>query len=247
MLRNRFDDALDSYAASSVQETGMRDACVAQIVKAFLPACVLLEGPVSHRTSPPDHLAFCVVVQDRPSARMRWKVADCRVDLLISDTASLLRQLKAAFPYHLVRAYARASYLHGDRKLASRLQELARMAVRVPAPPPSDPLGFRVRTEPFDLLRAFEAVRRKDRTAAGLVLAQLVSVSVEAYFAMNRIWACEPEGVADAIRSRDPRAAEFLDRVVAATVSSLCRDMRPLEDLVAALAGQQRFDREFPA
>lgn len=240
----RFESALSAYATSAgPTQTHVESACIERIVRQFMPACVL-ERTTVVGPKQPQCLTFCVVVADRPDARMLWKVDGHTIKLFVSGVASLRKQLRHGGPEDLVRSLSGARFVHGDRRLADELQASARETLRSAPPAPTGERLFDMRSLPFDLLREFEGQRTRDLIGAGLVLARLIITSVDAYCARNRIWAHACSDGPSVIRTHDARVAEMLERVMIAPLSSTCADPSALEELICALAGRESFDHE---
>lgn len=81
-------------------------------------------------------------------------------------------------------------------------------------------------------------MRACDAVTAGLIVAMLVRASVEAYFALNRIWTTGIRERADVIRRNNRAAAEALERVVQTPLDTLRENPQALRDMVDAFVGE---------
>jgi hypothetical protein len=118
--------------------------------------------------------SLCVVVATDIFERLRWQVADSKIDLFVIGAARLTALLERGAEQHLVRLCAFSHHAFGEESLGKMFRANAADRMAGPAPDPSPGTIFRFRCQPFDLLRSFYELRDTDRTEAGVVAATLV-------------------------------------------------------------------------
>ena len=75
-------------------------------------------------------------------------------------------------------------------------------------------------------------------------MSALVQASVEAFFALNRLWVCGIRQAAATICARNPAAADALARVTEADLSTPCERPELLDEMVRRLVGPEHMEEE---
>lgn len=217
--------------------TAIIDECVRRLDGQYRVVGVLLAGSAVVDPERAADVDLCVLVHDEVLKQLRWQVDDVPVDLFVCGVERTRRELQKGLQQYLVRFFATGAYARGERGTVENLQGLAREKMSAPAPAPSEEAAIAFRSHLYNLLRKFGDVRNSDPATAGLIVASLVRASVDAYFALNRIWTTGIRESMEVIRRDNPAAAAALQRVVEAPLDRLREEPRPLRTMVDALVG----------
>lgn len=214
--------------------------CLDRLTEKYSVLTLLLGGSAAYHPNRALDADVCAVVAEDAMVRARITVAGLRVDLFVCGRERLGTDFKkGGFHQHLVTLFAGGKHIYGDRKTSDALQSLARAALRRPAPPPSKQSEFAHRSRPFNLLRKFRDIGTQDAATCGLIVAELVHSSIEAYFALNRIWTVGIRERMTVIAAHNPQGAQALRLVTEAPLATLVENPHLLEALVHLLVGPE--------
>ena len=187
-------------------------------------------------------LDLCVVVKQGVLDRGRLSVSGEPVDLFVCGEERVRTELLTGLQHHLKILFAGGRHVYGVEATSDDLIALARAAVSRPAPAPLPGAAFAYRSKPHGLLKKFHDVRNDDPGTAGFIVSALVQASVDAFFALNRLWVGGVRQTVGTIRARDSQAAAALERVTRADLSTLCEYPELLDDMVRRLVGEESLE-----
>lgn len=214
--------------------------CLERLAGRYTIMSLMLGGSAATHPDRALDADVCAVVREDVMDRARFSVAAIPVDLFICGVNRLETDFKkGGLHHHLVRLFATGKQLYGDKPTTDALQSQARIALRSPAPAPSKQSAFAHRSRPFNLLRKFRNVCKDDPATAGLIAAELVHSSVEAYFALNHIWTIGIRERMAVIAAHNPQASDVLQRVMESPLETLRRQPELLEAMVRLLVGDE--------
>lgn len=223
-----------------IEHTKIVKACVERLATRYTVDALLLGGSAAMHPERALDADVCAVVRQDVIQRARIEVAGISVDLFVCGKGLLERNFKnGRADHHLVRLFAAAEHLHGDKSVSDALQAQARVALRSPAPASSKQSAFAHCSRPFNLLRKFQDVRLEDSPTAGLIVAELVHSCVEAYFALNRLWTVGIRERISVIAAHNPQGADALRLVIQTPLPVLCSRPEILETMVRLLVGEE--------
>ncbi len=127
--------ATRAYSANAKPIDGA-DECLANIVRRFFPACVIAR-PLDTREGIGSTVAFAIVVLDRPSAQMRWKMRGYAVTLHVIRESCLRKSGSPGVSRRALQALCTGKIVYGDKALGEELQRIGREG-RSRLPQPSD-------------------------------------------------------------------------------------------------------------
>lgn len=220
------------------------NSCLLRLQPRYQVVALVLSGSAAVDPSRALDADMCAVVREDANDRARLSVDAISVDLFVCGAAGLGRDFRrGGLHQHLVRLFSTGKHVYGDRLTSDDLQSLARTALRSPAPAPSKPSAFAHRSRPYNLLRKFRDIGANDFATSGLIVAELVHSSVEAYFALNRIWTIGIRERMAVVAAHNPRGAEAVRLVMEARLATLVGNPHLLESMVHLLVGPED-DRE---
>lgn len=214
--------------------------CLERLSTRYTVLALFLGGSAVNRPGRALDADVCAIVREDAMERARVYVAGVPVDVFVCGAERLDSDLKkGGLHQHVVRLFATGKHLYGDKSVSDASQSSARRLLRGPAPVASKHAVFAHRSRPFNLLRKFRDVCDEDSATAGLIVAELVQSSVEAYFALNRIWTIGIRERMSVIADHNAPGANALRQVIEAPLTTLCQQPQLLEEMVHLLVGAE--------
>ena len=244
---SRVAEARNAYLLPTKQNVPELAPFISDICAMFVPVSILQAsqtGLNSPRNS--NHVNLLVVVVDRPNATMRWKNGEMTADLHVGNLSKLRLDLRKGESHEATRLYGSAGFVHGDDGVARELIDTARdRLLNVPATLSGTSL-FKARTDSFDLLSSYLSLQSRKSVGGGVVLSKLISSSIDAFIARNKIWQPNVGLIHLVIRERDPECADILESVLNSSVEQLRDQPELIVKLVHSLAGLPQIDYVIP-
>lgn len=214
------------------------EQCRQWISHRFAVRAVLIADPLAAGVAAPDVSILCAILQKGILCRSRWRSNDNVIDVFAGDEDALRRAIENV--NDIAAVFAVAGHHWGDKDSALRLRLAAQNAMSREMPKPSPSTVFRYKTQPFDLLRAFNAVRKRDTAAAALVVSALVRVVIDGFFSLNRMRPVSTTDVLRVMSLRSLSGSKALRQVLEADIEELCANPTPLERMVVAIIGEEQ-------
>jgi hypothetical protein len=227
-----------------IGERELLAACLDRLHGRYRTIAVMVVGSAARHPDKALDLDLCAIVQEDVLDRARMRLLGTSVDLFVCGAERVAKELRRGLHQHLNAMFATGRHAYGEPSVSDELIAIARDTITGPAPAPSVSAMFAHRSKPFNLLRKFYDVRRDDPETAGLIVSVLVQASVDAYFALNRFWSGSIRQTVETIRERNPGAAEALQRVTEADLSTLCELPDLLDEMVLRLVGREQVEEE---
>lgn len=216
------------------------NGCLERLANRYSVYALLLGGSAATHPERALDADVCAVVREDVMERARVTAANVPVDLFICGAERLKADFKkGGLHQHMVTLFATGKHLYGDKAMSEVLQSMARITLRSPAPAPSEQAAFAHRSRPFNLLCKFRDLCKDDPATAGLIVAELVHSSVEAYFALNRIWTIGIRERMAVIAAHNRQGADALRQVMETPLQTLCEEPELLEGMVQLLVGDE--------
>jgi hypothetical protein len=186
---------------------------------------------------------FALVVAEKATARGRLRFEQGIVDVFIGSAETLLALLRTPTDRALASRLAIGLHIYGDPTVSDGIRAAAIGLESTPARVSEETL-FRLKCQPFDILRRFESAKLRDQTEAGLAFSALIQVSLEASFVRNNWKRNQRTSALVALRRVSPKGYAAVRRVIEAGIDDLCVDSAPVHEMVTALVGEEGVDVE---
>lgn len=225
----------------------LTETCAERIQKKHELIAMMVFGSAARQRERPHDVDFCAIARNQVMERAFIFVGDVPVDLFIYGLETSRVEIRNARHQHVVKMFADGQHVWGDSSVSQELQRAANDRLARPAPAPSPLSAFAFRSRPYSLLRKFRDIRAADSILAGIIATELIQCSIDAFFALNRIWNFGFRERVTAIAQHSPDAAAALQRVISASPSALRGRVELLEDMVRYLVGHEsREEAWFP-
>jgi hypothetical protein len=225
-----------------MNERQLIDGCLEYLHGRYTIVSAIVAGSAASESGKALDLDLCVVVKQGVLDRGRFSVSGDPVDLFVCGEERVRAELHTGLQHHLKSLFAGGRHVYGVKATSDDLIAIARAAVCRPAPAPLPGAAFAYRSKPHGLLKKFHDVRNDDPGTAGFIVSALVQASVDAFFALNRVWVGGVRQTVGTIRARDSQAAAALERVTSADLSTLCEYPELLDDMVRRLVGDEAIE-----
>jgi hypothetical protein len=220
------------------------------VVRRFLPDCVLARANSGGGQIAPRSLDLLLIVPDRPSADIRWKITGSEFDLHLVNATVVRANNGADMSRAAFQTLVSGTVVYGDRGLADDLRSSVQ-SLNNPKKRRNDSKAMRPKRQALTALRAnllatrmslSESIRDGQSGLAALSAVHVLSTSVALFAMTNGLDFTDSREIIEALQAANGEAASLLDNVLRASSGSPTEKYENVLRLAGHLTRDAMFD-----